>query len=382
MSLGTNIKKYRRELGLTQEELADILNVTGQAVSKWESENGLPDTAQIVPLAKALNVTTDVLFGFKAESYDVKYADEVWFQATTLRDTGNQVEGAVRAADFLNEKCEEDIFNYKILARYVQAIAHMSRFIENNGLFKDEPEKWQTYVRLAENRAQQVIRYSDESQLADICHYALAWLYWHMGEYEKGLEHVNALPSIGSNMLRETIAPYYVSVDPQQGLEGWSRSVRDNYQNFVRAVNKQFVYTAESMMWKNMLEQVEENCQWAMKCMDSFCENEVMKPFCQGFYRDTVKYLVAAYLRNGMPEKAAEQWNALAVKTDEYLALCDKLNSGDKADVLKRFGGKGAENISRYTSEFVESKRAFMLGQLKSWCDDDVFASFSALIGR
>ena len=57
MSLGNNIKKFRKELGLTQEELAGILCVTSQAVSKWESEAGLPDTAQIVPLARALNVS-------------------------------------------------------------------------------------------------------------------------------------------------------------------------------------------------------------------------------------------------------------------------------------------------------------------------------------
>ena len=48
MSLGNNIKIFRKKLGLTQEELASQLYVTSQAVSKWESENGLPDTAQIV----------------------------------------------------------------------------------------------------------------------------------------------------------------------------------------------------------------------------------------------------------------------------------------------------------------------------------------------
>lgn len=59
MSLGNNIKKYRRDLEMTQEELAGILCITSQAVSKWESGAGLPDVTQIVPLAKALNVTTD-----------------------------------------------------------------------------------------------------------------------------------------------------------------------------------------------------------------------------------------------------------------------------------------------------------------------------------
>ena len=55
MSLGNNIKQFRKELGITQEELAARLFVTSQAVSKWESGAGLPDTAQIVPLAKALS---------------------------------------------------------------------------------------------------------------------------------------------------------------------------------------------------------------------------------------------------------------------------------------------------------------------------------------
>lgn len=70
MSLGNNIKTFRKKLGLTQEELASQLYVTSQAVSKWESENGLPDTAQIVPFAKALNVTTDSLFGMDSNTTD------------------------------------------------------------------------------------------------------------------------------------------------------------------------------------------------------------------------------------------------------------------------------------------------------------------------
>ena len=74
MSLGNNIKVFRKKMGLTQEELAGILCVTSQAVSRWESETGLPDTAQIVPIAKALNVSTDSLFGLDANDYDKELA--------------------------------------------------------------------------------------------------------------------------------------------------------------------------------------------------------------------------------------------------------------------------------------------------------------------
>ena len=75
-SIGQNIKSYRKQLGLTQEELASQLFVTAQAVSKWKSDAGMPDTAQIVPLAKALNISTDALFGLDNGSYDE--ADALW----------------------------------------------------------------------------------------------------------------------------------------------------------------------------------------------------------------------------------------------------------------------------------------------------------------
>ena len=86
MSLGNNIKVFRKKMGLTQEELAGILCVTSQAVSRWESETGLPDTAQIVPIAKALNVSTDSLFGLDANDYDKELAEEVNFKANSIRD--------------------------------------------------------------------------------------------------------------------------------------------------------------------------------------------------------------------------------------------------------------------------------------------------------
>lgn len=62
-TMGQIIKKLRKERGFTQEELAEQIGVTYQAVSKWENDLGMPDISQIVPLASVFNVSTDVLFG-------------------------------------------------------------------------------------------------------------------------------------------------------------------------------------------------------------------------------------------------------------------------------------------------------------------------------
>ena len=62
-TMGQTIRRLRMEQNLTQETLAELLGVTSQAVSKWENDVGMPDIAQIVPLAGVFGVTTDVLFG-------------------------------------------------------------------------------------------------------------------------------------------------------------------------------------------------------------------------------------------------------------------------------------------------------------------------------
>lgn len=385
MSLGNNIKKYRRDLGITQEELAGILCVTSQAVSKWESGAGLPDVTQIVPLAKALNVSTDALFGFNSESYDLRFAEEINFKANTLRDSGDPAQGALAAAEFLDLQCEENIFNYRIMTRYVQSIAHMSRFVNQNNVYykallEDNQKRWQHMVKTAENRAKQVIRYSDEKELIDKCHYALAWVYWHTQEFDKGRQHIDALPSIKCNMLQETLLPYYKNIESEQGMEGWHEQVRDNYQNFIRAINKQIVYAAESMMWTCNLDMVEENCRWGLSIMDKFMENEKMRAYCQGFYRDTSKFLIAAYLRNNEIQKAADEWKRLVSKIEDYLQFCEQINSADKASVIHDFGEKAAENMAHYTREWIDGKKQFMLGELKSWSDEKVFTEFEKQI--
>ena len=62
MSLSDNIKRYRREKDLTQEQLAAKLGVSAQAVSKWETSETYPDGTLLVPLANELEVSLDTLF--------------------------------------------------------------------------------------------------------------------------------------------------------------------------------------------------------------------------------------------------------------------------------------------------------------------------------
>ncbi|MFA7507721.1 MAG: helix-turn-helix transcriptional regulator [Bacilli bacterium] len=68
MNVGLKIKELRTELKITQEELAKAVQVSTQAVSKWEC-GGLPDIELVPKIAVFFNVTTDELFGIPVNDY-------------------------------------------------------------------------------------------------------------------------------------------------------------------------------------------------------------------------------------------------------------------------------------------------------------------------
>ena len=85
MNIGNVIKRYRQELGFTQEEVAKRLGVTTPAVNKWENGNTQPDISLIAPIARLFGITTDTLLSFKDDLTD----EEVNFFIKYLEDHFN-----------------------------------------------------------------------------------------------------------------------------------------------------------------------------------------------------------------------------------------------------------------------------------------------------
>ncbi|MBP5660833.1 MAG: helix-turn-helix domain-containing protein [Lachnospiraceae bacterium] len=65
MTIGNKIKLLRTNKGITQEQLAELLHISGQAVSKWENETSNPDIAMLPALAELFGITIDELFDYK-----------------------------------------------------------------------------------------------------------------------------------------------------------------------------------------------------------------------------------------------------------------------------------------------------------------------------
>ncbi len=76
MILADKIVKLRKQVGWSQEELAEKMNVSRQSVSKWESTNSIPDINKIIKLAELFGVSTDFLLKDENETFENQFDNQ------------------------------------------------------------------------------------------------------------------------------------------------------------------------------------------------------------------------------------------------------------------------------------------------------------------
>lgn len=65
MSFGENLRLMRKARNLTQEQFAEALGVSRQAVSKWEADSGYPETEKLIAISRVLGVSVDQIAGHR-----------------------------------------------------------------------------------------------------------------------------------------------------------------------------------------------------------------------------------------------------------------------------------------------------------------------------
>ena len=93
MTLGRTIALYRKKLGITQDALAQQLEVTNQAVSKWELDQSCPDIMLLPRLADLFGISIDRLFGREPEA--PKAAPQVTIQTDLPWEDDGNVRGVL-----------------------------------------------------------------------------------------------------------------------------------------------------------------------------------------------------------------------------------------------------------------------------------------------
>lgn len=117
MTIGSTIKRFRREKDITQEQLAEYLGITSRAISQWECDRTAPDISQIPALCHIFDVSSDVLLGIDIE----KNNEEIKKYLDTAQNLCYQGKWEEYTA-ILREAIKKFPRNYKIMQTLADAI--------------------------------------------------------------------------------------------------------------------------------------------------------------------------------------------------------------------------------------------------------------------
>jgi len=370
ISLGNNIKYARKKKGLTQEELATQIGVTPQAVSKWENGTGMPDISMMVPLSQVLSVSTDTLFGLeKTDLDDNIYISIVKRFETIEAEASSKDEAALVECQYLLEQLHENPANFIYECCFVERVANLSRYVDFNKFALD---KWPEFRDLAIRYGTHVIRFCSTIEWVERTHYGLAWIYIHERAYSNARDHINALPSIASNRLQESISAQLASFE--HGVDGMKEVLRQNLQNFTRAINKEILYAIEDFSWNDDPKYCVEFGNWGMELIHALSNNPDLIPYTRGFTRDIYKYILHADLKNSDYEGAAKHWQELKNEMQRHFDFYQSvLNTGSE---MAKYNDRQLRYMQDYTPEFISLKQNEILETLKSWVGDEKYNEF------
>ena len=106
MSIGTNIKTLREERKMTQEQVAEALGVTFQAVSSWERDEYKPDTDKLIRLAELFDVSVSAIAEEKRKVFKTKEALYNWEHMKTFVKTTARYHKLLNTLKAVDYACE------------------------------------------------------------------------------------------------------------------------------------------------------------------------------------------------------------------------------------------------------------------------------------
>ena len=199
LNIGTKIRELRHRDGRTQDNLADALGVTAQAVSRWESGGSYPDMEIVPAIANYFHVSIDELFGYQDKREEtiqniLQMSDKMLSQCVQMYP-GSLSEDFYEFIKTLRTAAEEFPNEPRILLQLAQAL-HMwgwskcgtrmhkddtSDILEFDVEYNAQNIYWQEAVQVFERLLK--TNPSPEKRETAINHLTL--LYCRMGEYDK-----------------------------------------------------------------------------------------------------------------------------------------------------------------------------------------------------
>ncbi len=178
MSFGEKIKKLRREREMTQEQLAEILSISPQAISRWETNTAMPDIALIAPLCNLFNVTSDELLEIdlaQKQKHINTLCDEAnrYSRRGYLDEARNILENGLK-------KYPDDIY----LIYRLMYLSFKQYKCKGDSKYVDETIKW----------GEHILKYSTEDNQRHGAIQILCYAYRYTGRLEEAVKLATSMP--------------------------------------------------------------------------------------------------------------------------------------------------------------------------------------------
>ena len=156
MEMGKEIRRLREDRGITQEALAEALNVTAQSVSKWERGTSIPDVQMLPQIAVYFGVTIDQLFAMDPGQQMERIENRIYSQGLFSEAEKRQLEQQLTA---FAEKPEHEgqahlllakLYNHQAEQYRLLAVQHGKEAVEKTGGDSDAVSEltnaWGSYI--------------------------------------------------------------------------------------------------------------------------------------------------------------------------------------------------------------------------------------------
>jgi len=235
MYIGENIKRLRRERDVTQEKLAEHLNISCQAISKWERSETYPDITLVMPIAAYFRVTTDELLGINHVKNEARIIEHI-AEYDRLSNLGKDKE----KCDYIRAAYKEFPNDWRIIEKYMWMLLydpHIERFDDFPGFPTHINELERLCNRILDKCSKIDLRLSATGILIDICK--------HRGDDEKARAMMEHFPASYGNVRSEVYEVAYRNKvklwhEESESRSKWHLQMRKNIDEYVTTLIVKF----------------------------------------------------------------------------------------------------------------------------------------------
>lgn len=227
--IAENLKKLRKERGLTQEALADFVGVSYQAVSKWERGDGYPDITLLPVIAGFFGVTLDDLVGMNEIRNKEKY-DEFNMRAGKLASEGKIGE----AIDTMREALKSFPSDYHFMAE-------LACYLDGYGKTKEERQaNGEEAIRISER----ILEFCTDTKIRNNVQANICYAMKRYGDKEKARKMAESLPNYYKTA--QSVLPNFLEgQERQECCKSGIQMLAYCFYATVRDMLKDDIFTAE-----------------------------------------------------------------------------------------------------------------------------------------